>query len=173
MSTARTQLAGHHGSTSPCSHIPIATSMSCTAASRLHRLRPPPSAPRSAVSEQRSLGSRSLLPASGAQRGPNPVVMETPAAPCDAGLTTSGRPLALRSKDLRKDIAPRRPPVSHGPLTSKSVSEAGRRRRKELLLPPLQHTTKCIFCQNQSVICLLYTSPSPRDGLLSRMPSSA
>ena len=25
----------------------------------------------------------------------------------------------------------------------------------------------------QSEICLLYTSPSPRDGLLSRMPSSA
>ena len=25
----------------------------------------------------------------------------------------------------------------------------------------------------QGVICLLYTSPSPRDGLLSRMPSSA
>ena len=25
----------------------------------------------------------------------------------------------------------------------------------------------------QSGICLLYTSPSPRDGLLSRMPSSA
>ena len=25
----------------------------------------------------------------------------------------------------------------------------------------------------QQVICLLYTSPSPRDGLLSRMPSSA
>ena len=24
-----------------------------------------------------------------------------------------------------------------------------------------------------SMICLLYTSPSPRDGLLSRMPSSA
>ena len=26
---------------------------------------------------------------------------------------------------------------------------------------------------NKSFICLLYTSPSPRDGLLSRMPSSA
>ena len=26
---------------------------------------------------------------------------------------------------------------------------------------------------NASEICLLYTSPSPRDGLLSRMPSSA
>ena len=25
----------------------------------------------------------------------------------------------------------------------------------------------------QDLICLLYTSPSPRDGLLSRMPSSA
>ena len=26
---------------------------------------------------------------------------------------------------------------------------------------------------NQAANCLLYTSPSPRDGLLSRMPSSA
>ena len=26
---------------------------------------------------------------------------------------------------------------------------------------------------NQFNVCLLYTSPSPRDGLLSRMPSSA
>ena len=26
---------------------------------------------------------------------------------------------------------------------------------------------------NQCIDCLLYTSPSPRDGLLSRMPSSA
>ena len=25
----------------------------------------------------------------------------------------------------------------------------------------------------QKIVCLLYTSPSPRDGLLSRMPSSA
>ena len=25
----------------------------------------------------------------------------------------------------------------------------------------------------QAMVCLLYTSPSPRDGLLSRMPSSA
>ena len=27
--------------------------------------------------------------------------------------------------------------------------------------------------KDQSIFCLLYTSPSPRDGLLSRMPSSA
>ena len=29
------------------------------------------------------------------------------------------------------------------------------------------------FTEAESNICLLYTSPSPRDGLLSRMPSSA
>ena len=29
------------------------------------------------------------------------------------------------------------------------------------------------FCEGLRTICLLYTSPSPRDGLLSRMPSSA
>ena len=29
------------------------------------------------------------------------------------------------------------------------------------------------FASNQTHPCLLYTSPSPRDGLLSRMPSSA
>ena len=33
---------------------------------------------------------------------------------------------------------------------------------------------KVIFFRNQNLKpCLLYTSPSPRDGLLSRMPSSA
>ena len=31
----------------------------------------------------------------------------------------------------------------------------------------------CGYLVAQSGICLLYTSPSPRDGLLSRMPSSA
>ena len=30
-----------------------------------------------------------------------------------------------------------------------------------------------VFCDVRSFACLLYTSPSPRDGLLSRMPSSA
>ena len=30
-----------------------------------------------------------------------------------------------------------------------------------------------VLLSNMSIACLLYTSPSPRDGLLSRMPSSA
>ena len=33
--------------------------------------------------------------------------------------------------------------------------------------------TLCIEKEKWSEVCLLYTSPSPRDGLLSRMPSSA
>ena len=34
-------------------------------------------------------------------------------------------------------------------------------------------TNKAYRCTAPSTGCLLYTSPSPRDGLLSRMPSSA
>ena len=30
-----------------------------------------------------------------------------------------------------------------------------------------------LFCQQQDLACLLYTSPSPRDRQKSRMPSSA
>ena len=33
--------------------------------------------------------------------------------------------------------------------------------------------TTCFWREHRINICLLYTSPSPRDGLLSRMPSSA
>ena len=42
-------------------------------------------------------------------------------------------------------------------------------------LPPIVTTAGQFSLLNcyQSQICLLYTSPSPRDGLLSRMPSSA
>ena len=34
-------------------------------------------------------------------------------------------------------------------------------------------TVPCLERDAWSMVCLLYTSPSPRDGLLSRMPSSA
>ena len=33
--------------------------------------------------------------------------------------------------------------------------------------------SKLIISVQENNVCLLYTSPSPRDGLLSRMPSSA
>ena len=35
------------------------------------------------------------------------------------------------------------------------------------------HASSCIKCQVSGKSCLLYTSPSPRDATLSRMPSSA
>ena len=40
------------------------------------------------------------------------------------------------------------------------------------LCPPLPSITTSLF-HSRLKTCLLYTSPSPRDGLLSRMPSSA
>ena len=43
-----------------------------------------------------------------------------------------------------------------------TVNEAKRLRE-------LEHENRSL----KSLVCLLYTSPSPRDGLLSRMPSSA
>ena len=52
-------------------------------------------------------------------------------------------------------------------------------RYNDKALSPLQQTTKqiAIFDTKNNIQeledCLLYTSPSPRDGLLSRMPSSA
>ena len=59
--------------------------------------------------------------------------------------------------------------INLNPLTTKMLNfwekdfEAAIEKHKEFLLKNLED-------QN---ICLLYTSPSPRDGLLSRMPSSA
>ena len=47
-----------------------------------------------------------------------------------------------------------------------------------VVLPIAVRSKKALFDPNNMkpvkyIICLLYTSPSPRDGLLSRMPSSA
>ena len=36
-----------------------------------------------------------------------------------------------------------------------------------------EHDLGRVEAEMRRIICLLYTSPSPRDGLLSRMPSSA
>ena len=42
-----------------------------------------------------------------------------------------------------------------------------------LLSQPLEPLSSLGESKEEVVSCLLYTSPSPRDGLLSRMPSSA
>ena len=43
----------------------------------------------------------------------------------------------------------------------------------KLLQHNLELIKKSAEARNRPNLCLLYTSPSPRDGLLSRMPSSA
>ena len=43
----------------------------------------------------------------------------------------------------------------------------------EELVPAMEERNKKLLANKQSVICLLYTSPSPRDRQKSRMPSSA
>ena len=45
--------------------------------------------------------------------------------------------------------------------------------RKYAVKVNIDDTTSAIFEFKKNCTCLLYTSPSPRDGLLSRMPSSA
>ena len=69
-------------------------------------------------------------------------------------------------------------------LDSKKLNEAADRALDYYLKPPIPKDTKrkpsTIYhvgaeVDNETLLvnCLLYTSPSPRDGLLSRMPSSA
>ena len=55
--------------------------------------------------------------------------------------------------------------VTH-PLLSEAVTQFQAQAYKEMLPPGGPVKTQILGC-------LLYTSPSPRDGLLSRMPSSA
>ena len=54
------------------------------------------------------------------------------------------------------------------PIESALIMSAGSGWRAQ---HPGRQTIRLLFDRPQS--CLLYTSPSPRDGLLSRMPSSA
>ena len=55
--------------------------------------------------------------------------------------------------------------------TNQSVTVTGAISNTSLTEAQLATHTHCTFGNYNS--CLLYTSPSPRDGLLSRMPSSA
>ena len=61
-------------------------------------------------------------------------------------------------------------------FTTINLSEAGRR-NMELFEEAVSKLSEVVECYTMTgswdYICLLYTSPSPRDGLLSRMPSSA
>ena len=47
------------------------------------------------------------------------------------------------------------------------------KKQKQELIDVLKFTPQMVKIEIGAYGCLLYTSPSPRDGLLSRMPSSA
>ena len=54
--------------------------------------------------------------------------------------------------------------------TKKNIIQAGQRAVDELIKVAKE---PIVDSDDDISACLLYTSPSPRDGLLSRMPSSA
>src|SRR5664279_4073068 len=56
----------------------------------------------------------------------------------------------------------------YGKISEKIPEQRGLARKAKIVIFPLEPNTWA-----QAWTCLLYTSPSPRDGLLSRMPSSA
>ena len=59
------------------------------------------------------------------------------------------------------------------PEVAEAISGELRRERSTLRLIASENYASPAVLAAQASTCLLYTSPSPRDGLLSRMPSSA
>ena len=84
-----------------------------------------------------------------------------------AALTVTGLPL-----DFQRQIQPQLLidlyllPQRFAPAAARVQQQGGQFVRRAGLIPARQGVGK-------GCACLLYTSPSPRDGLLSRMPSSA
>ena len=67
------------------------------------------------------------------------------------------------------------PPMERPPMPRESMPEQMPPEAVERLMQPSEEIGAVLVARlsNMSPNCLLYTSPSPRDGLLSRMPSSA
>ena len=63
--------------------------------------------------------------------------------------------------------------VSHSHRRSNRPWKPNVKRVKAIVNGTPKHVYVCTRCLRSGKVCLLYTSPSPRDGLLSRMPSSA
>ena len=99
----------------------------------------------------------------------------------EANLTNNKIPIAalVASKDGNDVIceaANNNGPLEHAELLA--LSEAMRLLNKKrlndyVLFVNLEPCPMCAYAISKCNICLLYTSPSPRDATLSRMPSSA
>ena len=62
--------------------------------------------------------------------------------------------------------------ILHHPIIMKPLSPFGGINYVKVT-PWMEISDEDMFVLRMDKVCLLYTSPSPRDGLLSRMPSSA
>ena len=63
---------------------------------------------------------------------------------------------------------------TYTPLFSETLEKVGKLKTKKEKIEHLQkYNTDALRMVIKSSFCLLYTSPSPRDATLSRMPSSA
>src|SRR5664279_3899767 len=84
-----------------------------------------------------------------------------------AGLAAAGtRAARARPAEVCFGLAAAGARTARGPIEMISASGTAR--------PPRQRAEQRLLGPFHNVrVCLLYTSPSPRDGLLSRMPSSA
>ena len=92
------------------------------------------------------------------------------------GCSGGGKPSKLDPKIIKKSIPKRSPGAPKRPFNVKMTSMS---RHVNVMFTKYQRyvnvNVMSTSCQRhaKAYICLLYTSPSPRDGLLSRMPSSA
>ena len=84
----------------------------------------------------------------------------------------------MRARELRQQVAlvPQRTTVFSGTIAD--AIRFGRRASDDEVLEAARLANADDFIRAlpqgyDTQLCLLYTSPSPRDGLLSRMPSSA
>ena len=93
----------------------------------------------------------------------------------------AGERIAVHARPhMRQQPAGRRQPIMHGAEAERGIMQPRfgelappRFDRGELGLMRHDRARKQLIEEIERQICLLYTSPSPRDGLLSRMPSSA
>ena len=79
---------------------------------------------------------------------------------------------AAMTEGLYNDAQPISPPQSEEPLMLDDSSTPSYT-SSSTSLAKLRGATRSLPQSGEDYVCLLYTSPSPRDGLLSRMPSSA
>ena len=85
------------------------------------------------------------------------------------GLSDAVGPIAYKNTDQQSF----HPGIGRGSSISPETASLIESEIKRIITEAHETATKILKKKKKNWVCLLYTSPSPRDGLLSRMPSSA